>query len=140
MENKSSNALNINFDQLVAGYEFPVSSYELNASTISKYLEAVDRQGKQSLPESEFVPPLAIGAYVLTVLAKSLSLPLGSIHAAQEFEFFKLVPIGATISCHGKVAQKLQRGKLNMLVIALEALNEDKEKVLSGKTTLILPG
>ena len=139
MKNKSSNALSINFDQLVAGYEFPPASYELSVPVVSKYLEAVGRQDKQSLPESEFVPPLTIGAYVMTVLSKSLSLPPGSIHAAQEFEFFRLVPIGTTIGCHGRVAQKLQRGKLNMLMIALEALNQDKEKVLSGKATLILP-
>ena len=62
MESKSSNALNINFDQLVVGYEFPEASYELNASIVSKYLDAVGRRDRQSFPESESVPPLAIGA------------------------------------------------------------------------------
>ena len=83
--------------------------------------------------------PLAIAAYAMAALAKSLVLPPGSIHAAQELEFHKLVPVGTSISCRGRVAQKLSRGKLNMLVIEIEALDQCEEKVLSGKATLILP-
>lgn len=134
--NKGENRLPVSFEQLVAGYEFPTTSYELNAPLISKYLEAV---GGQSLPAAEFVPPLAIAAYVMTAMSQSLTLPAGSIHAAQDLEFFKLVSIGVTIECRAKVAQKIQRGKLNLLIIELEALNQDKERVLSGKTTLVLP-
>ena len=136
MENNSSNALPISFEQLVAGYEFPVASHKLNYATISKYIEAV---GGQYLPTPEFVPPLAIAAYIMTALSKSLALPPGSIHAAQDLEFLKLVPVGATISYQSRVTQKLNRGKLHLLVIELNALNQDEEKVLSGKATLILP-
>ena len=139
MERKGSNAFPISIDELAIGYEFPPASYELKASVTSKYLEAVGRQNKQFPAELEFVPPLSIAAYVMTALSKSLLLPPGSIHAAQELEFFQLVPVGTTINCRGRVAQKLQRGKLHMLMIALEALNQDKEKVLSGEATLILP-
>ena len=85
------------------------------------------------------MPPLAIAAYVMTALSKSVILPPGSIHASQELEFFKLVPVGTSISCRSRVAQKLNRGKLHLLMIELEALNRDEEKVLSGKATLILP-
>ena len=140
MQNTGNSELPLSFDQLVAGYEFPPISYELNASIISKYLEAVGRRSGQHPPAPEFVPPLAIAAYVMTALSKSLVLPPGSIHASQELEFFKLVPIGTTINCQGRVAQKLNRGKLHLLTIELNALNQDKEKVLSGKATLVLPG
>ncbi|MFC1993040.1 MaoC family dehydratase [Chloroflexota bacterium] len=135
--NKDESRAPVSFDQLVAGYEFPTTSYELNAPLISKYLEAV---GGQPSPAAEFVPPLAIAAYIMTAMSQSLTLPAGSIHAAQDVEFFKLVPIGATVECRAKVAQKLQRGKLNLLILELEALNQDREKVLSGKATLVLPG
>jgi len=50
-----------------------------------------------------------------------------------------LAPVGTTIDCHARVAQKLQRGKLNMLIIEIEALDQDRERVLSGKATLVLP-
>ena len=127
----------ISFEQLVAGYEFPSISYELSESLISKYLEAVG--GQQHFLTSGIVPPLAIAAYAMSALSQSFSVPPGSIHASQEFEFLKLVPIGTTISCSGKIAQKVQRGKLQLVVLEINALNQDKEKVLSGKATIVVP-
>ena len=134
MEPIKDNRSPVSFEQLVVGYDFPPASYELSVPVISKYLEAVGGRG-----EAEFAPPMAIAAYVMTAMSQSLTLPPGSIHASQDLEFCKLVPIGTTIECHGRVAQKIQRGKLNLLTIELEPLNQDKERVLSGKATLVLP-
>ncbi len=75
----------------------------------------------------------------MTAMTKAVSLPPGTIHASQELEFLKPVPIGATINCSSKVAQKVQRGKLNLLMIQIEALDQGQGKVLSGKATLVLP-
>jgi len=127
----------ISFEQLVVGYEFPSTTYQLSESVISKYLEAVG--GQQYFLTSGIVPPLAIAAYAMSALSQSFTVPPGSIHASQEFEFLKLVPIGATVSCGGKIAQKVQRGRLHLLVIEINALNQDKEKVLSGKATIAVP-
>ena len=125
------------FDQLVVGYEFPTTSYHLTESVIFKYLEAVG--GQRHLLTSGIVPPLAIAAYAMTALSKSFSVPKGAIHVAQELEFLKLVPIGTTITCSGRVAQKVQRGGLHLLALEINALNQDKEKVLSGKATIAVP-
>ncbi len=140
MQIENSKKPPIGFDQLAAGYEFPAVSYELSSSVISKYLEAVGKPSEQPFPLSGFVPPLAIAAYTMTAAFQSLQLPPGSIHASQDLGFFKPVPIGTTINCHAKVAQKLQRGKLHLLIFELNALNQNGEKVLSGKATLVLPG
>jgi len=129
----------IGFEQLAVDYEFPPVSYELSESAISRYLEAVDGQGGYQVL-SGFVPPTLIAAYSLGVLSELISVSAGSIHASQELEFLKLVPIGATIECHGKVVQKLHRGRLRLLVIELGTFNQDREQVLAGKTTLVLPG
>ena len=139
MQSKGKNGLPLSFDQLDVGYEFPSTGCELDASDISKYLEAVGRRGEQHLSAPEFVPPLVIVAHTMTSLSKSIALPPGSIHASQELEFFKLVPVGATVNCRGRVAQKINRGRLHLLVIELDAVNQDGEKVLSGKATLVLP-
>jgi len=139
MQNKNNDSLPIKFEQLVIGYEFPPSSYELKASVISKYLEAVGSPSGQDSSAAEFVPPMAIAAYTMTAMSQVLSLPPGSIHAAQELEFIKLVPVGTTISCQGRVAQKVDRGSLHLLVIELDALNQDKEKVLTGQATIVMP-
>ncbi len=127
----------ISFEELAVGYEFPATSYELSQSLIAQYLEAVG--GQQYFLTSGVVPPLAIAAYAMTALSQSFSVPPGSIHASQEFEFLKLVPIGSTISCGGKIVQKVQRGRLHLLVLEINALNQDKEKVLSGKATVAVP-
>ena len=120
------------------GYEFPPASYELSSSLISKYLKAVDSP-EEIKTLGEFVPPLAIAAYAMTAMAGSLSLPPGAIHASQELDFFKLLPIGATIDCQTKVARKLTRGRLRMLVLELNVFDQSKERVQSGKATIMLP-
>ena len=129
----------MNIDQLAVGYEFPQASYEVNTSVVAKYLEAVGRRDEQSLAADSFVPPLAIAAYAMTALTKTLILPPGSIHVSQDFEFLKPVPVGSTIICGGRVAQRVNRGRLNLLAIEVDALNQDNEKVMTGKATLVLP-
>jgi hypothetical protein len=124
----------ISYEELAPGYKFPAATYELSASLVSKYLKAVDSSG------DGFVPPLAITALAIATMAGSIPLPPGTvaIHASQELEFFKLVPIGTTIECHTGVAQKIARGKMSMLILELEVFNQGKEKVQSGKATIAL--
>ncbi len=128
----------ISYEELIPGYEFPPASYELSPSVISKYVEAVDCVDELKVLGG-FVPPLAIGAYAMATMAGSLLLPPGTIHASQEFEFFKLVPIGATINCQAKVARKLTRATIHMLVLELDVLDQSSERVQSGKATIVLP-
>ena len=123
----------ISYEDLTLGYEFPPTSNELSPSLISKYLKAVDSIG------DDFVPPLAIAARAMTAMTGVLSLPPGTIHASQDFEFCKLVPIGATVSCQAKVVRKLARGRMRMLVLELNIFDQSKEKAQSGKATIILP-
>jgi len=138
MTDKNNKRAAISYEDLVPGYEFPPVSYELNASTVSGYLKAVDSPGEIEVLGG-FVPPLAIAAYAMAAAGGLLSLPPGAIHASQEFEFFKLVPIGAVIHCQTKVARKLARGKMHMLVLELNIFEQNKKKVQSGKATIILP-
>jgi len=128
----------IGYEELEPGYEFPPASYELSGSLISKYLKAVDSP-EEIKSFGEFVPPLAIAAYAMAAMAVSFSLPPGAIHASQELEFFKLLPIGATIDCQTKVVRKLARSKLRMLVLELNVFDQSKEKVQSGKAIITLP-
>lgn len=135
---EGANIMVTSYEELVPGYEFPPARYELTSSLISEYLRAVDNPDELKILE-EFVPPLAIAAYAMAAVSRSLSLPPGSIHASQEFEFFKLVPVGAIIDCHARVARKLSRGKMRMLVLEIDVFDESKEKVQSGKATVVLP-
>jgi acyl dehydratase len=127
----------LSFKQLPVGFEFPPTSYELTEAVIAKYLEAVGEEA--NFLASGIVPPLAIAACAMTALAQSFTVPPGSIHASQELEFLKTVPIGASISCGGKIAQKLERGRLNLIVLEINVLNQGGEKVLAGKATIAAP-
>jgi acyl dehydratase len=134
-ERKQSSPLS--FKQLPVGFEFPPTSYELTEPVIAKYLEAVGE-------ETDFltlgiVPPLAIAACAMTAMSQSFTVPPGSIHASQELEFLKMVPIGASVSCGGKIAQKLERGSLNLVMLEINVLNQAGEKVLTGRATIAAP-
>jgi hypothetical protein len=134
-ERKQSSPLS--FKQLPVGFEFPPTSYELTETAIVKYLEAVGEE--TDFLTSGIVPPLAIAACALTALSQSFTVPPGSIHASQELEFLKMVPIGASVSCGGKIAQKLERGSLNLVILEINVLNKAGEKVLTGKATIAAP-
>ena len=137
MEDKDTNHSSVSLKQVPVGYEFPPSRYELDGLVVSKYVEAVGEQ--HDFLTMGIVPPLAIAACAMTATSQSFVVPPGSIHASQEFEFLKLVPIGTTISCSGKVANKLERGRLNLITLEIEALDQDQEKVLTGKATIAVP-
>ena len=126
----------VTYEELVPDYEFSAVNYDLSEPLISKYLQAVDISG------NGFVPPLAIAAYALQAMAGALSLPPDTIaiHTSQEIEFFKLVPVGTMIRCHAKVARKITRASMRMLVLELNVFNQDEDKIQSGKTTIVLPG
>lgn len=121
------------YDQLAPGYEFPPARVELSPAVVTKYVEAVEA------PPSGFVPPLAVAAQSLAALTQEISLPAGTIHAAQDFQFFKLVPVGSEVKCQARVGRKLSRGGMRMLVLELETRDEAGETVQLGKATLVLP-
>jgi hypothetical protein len=125
----------ISYEELTPGYKFPPTTFELSGSFVSKYLKAVDGE------RDGFVPPLAITACAIAATTKSVPLlpDTTAIHASQELEFFKMVPIGTTIECRIGVLQKISRGKMSMLILELEVFGKDKEKVQSGKATIALP-
>ena len=125
------------FDELAVGHQFPSTSYQLTESVVSSYVGAVG--GQQEFLTSGTVPPLAIAAFAMNALAKSFAVPPGSIHASQELEFLKTVAIGATVSCGGRIAQKIERGRLILVVLEIDAVNQAQEKVMAGKATIAIP-
>ncbi len=125
----------ITYDQLTPRHKFSPATLQLSQSFVSKYLQAVDGTA------DGFVPPLAITACAIGAMTKCFSPPRSAvlIHASQELEFFKTVPVGTTIECHTRVAQKIARGKMGMLVLELEVFDGNREKVQSGRATIALP-
>ncbi len=121
------------FDELIPGHEFPPVEYRLEAGIVDPYVEAVGAEPRGH------VPPLAIAARAIASLAGLISLPPGTIHAAQEFEFAGLVPVGSSVTCAARVARKLSRGSMRMLTLEMSITDESGTLVQKGRSTIVLP-
>jgi len=124
--------------QLHVGFEFPPQSYKLDSAVVSMYLEAV-KEPNDLYRKEALVPPMAVTAFAMASLSEGLTMPSGTIHVSQELEFLKLVNVGDTITCYSKVSRKLDRGGLRLMNTDITVLNQNKEKVLTGKVGFVLP-
>ena len=128
----------VGYCQLEAGYEFPPSSYKLDSSIVATYLKAVE-ETSSLYQDTELVPPMAVAAYAMAALSEGISLPPGTIHVSQEFEFLDTVSTKDTVTSYAKVSRRQDRGKFHLLTVFLNVFNQNQKKVLAGKTSFILP-
>jgi acyl dehydratase len=124
--------------QLTVGFEFPPHSYTLDSSSVSLYLEAV-KESSDLYRKENLVPPMAVTALAMASLAEELTMPPGTVHVSQELDFLKLVKVGDTITCYSKVSRKVDRGGLRLMNTDITILNQDQEKVLTGRIGFVLP-
>jgi len=130
--------LKITYDQLSPGFEFPPRSFTLDAQTIMRYLEATGDSQEVYRWES-LVPPMAVTALAMAALANSMTMPDGTIHVSQELDFLKEVRVGETITCYSRVSRKVERGGLRLMNTDITVLNQEQEKVLTGRVGFVLP-
>jgi acyl dehydratase len=123
--------------ELAVGSKFTPAQYVLGKDLVAKYLEAVEG-GKEFLADG-LVPPLAIAACAMTTIAQSVSIPPGSIHASQDFDFLKPLAIGASVNCSGHIVQKLERGGLCLIMLEINVSDHSGDRVVTGKATIAAP-
>lgn len=128
----------IEYYQLTAGFEFPPQSYLLDSVTVALYLDAT-QDSDELFRQGGLVPPMAVTAFAMTALSQSIRMPSGTIHVSQELDFLKLVHVGDTITCHSKISRKVERGGLRLMNTDISVLNQNQEKVLTGKVGFVLP-
>ena len=67
----------------------------------------------------------------------------GLVHAGQEFEFFKPIKVGTTLTCRPRIADVYEKqgksGTLDFIVFETTAYDESNEKVFTGRMTLLSP-
>jgi len=83
------------------------------------------------------VPPLAVAALAMGTAMRSLALPAGAVHTAQELAFMGAVTPGVPIRCATAVAQNNVRRGLRFLVVQLSVTQKD-QVVLEGRTSLAI--
>ena len=128
----------IEYRQIETGYDFRAVSYQLDTSMAASYLKAVG-ETSSLYQNTKLFPPMAVAAYAMAAVSDGISLPPGTIHVSQELEFVDTVSVGDTITCRAKVARKQDRGRLHLMTVDLNVFNQNQKKVLSGKTSFVLP-
>jgi hypothetical protein len=128
----------IDYEKLTTGYEFVPSGFSIDAESVDKYLDAVDGS-KGIYKKNNTVPPMSIAALAMTAMAEGLSMPPGAIHVSQEITFRNSARINENLTSHARVNRIVKRGKLHMLSIGINVINDKNIPVLEGETSFILP-
>ena len=124
---------------LPKGHRFSDISFQLTAQDIARYLDAVEDPNGLYL-ERELAPPLAVAARALGALLDFVELPAGALHTGQEVTSHAGVPIGATLTLVGTIAQRSERAGLIVSIIEFEVTPAGAPgPALTGRTTLMAP-
>ena len=134
-------AMPIDYSTLVSGQEISNRTYDLDATVVSRYVEAVADQAslRSEADGRELVPPMAVAALSLRGVVNDLAIPGGTLHAGQELEFKKTVAIGDTLACRATLLQNSVRGEWRFIVVQLGVEDDEGREVMAGKSTIMLP-
>ena len=83
---------------------------------------------------------MALAALAVRAAITDLQIPGGTLHLTQEVEFFGPFFIGDTIVCTAKLLQNSVRAGMRILVIGLSIENSVGSQLMSGKSTITVPG
>ena len=124
--------------ELYEGLEYPSRQFELTPEKVAAYLEAVG-ETSEMFRGTGLVPPMAAAALAMTELSRSLAVPPGSVHVAQEFDFRETVAAGETLTCRGRVSRKVDRGAIHLVAVDISVSDKELRPVISGRLTFVLP-
>ena len=128
----------VDYETLITGYEFKPSAFNIDGELADKYLNAID--GSKGIYEkNNTVPPMSIAALAMAAMAEGLSMPPGAIHVSQDIQFLNPVRIYEELTSYARVNRIVKRGKLHMLSIGINVINDKNVSVLAGETSFILP-
>jgi hypothetical protein len=132
-----------NVVDLPRGHELPAARFRLGADDVRHYLEAVEDRSNaygQGPEGPAWVPPLAVAALALRVILGQVGLPPGALHASQEVEFRRPVPVGASLRSRARVAQRSEMRGAVVSVIQFEVGEEGTPgPAVVGRATVIAP-
>ena len=121
------------------GEELNLGWWVVGDEFVKEYLGVVG-DSSSIYDEIDVVPPMALAARVLGALLKELSLPPGTIHGAQELDCKRMVQNGEEVSCVARPSRPMRRGDWQFLTFDFILYGTNNEPVLSGKSTVLIPG
>jgi len=120
------------------GHQFPTARIRLDREAVTAYRQAVE-DGSPVYRGSDLAPPMAVAAFALRELLKSLELRPGAVHAGQELEFQRPCRIGEALNFQGTLVQNATRGGWRFLVVDLRVTGDGGAPVLAGRSTVLAP-
>ncbi len=126
------------YQDLKAGQEFLPAAFQVDSATVADYLKAVE-EDNIIYQNTGLVPPMALAALALKALINTISMPPGTIHVSQEFEFIAAANTRDTLTSQARVSRVQERGKLHLMTVDISVVNQEQKPVLAGKTSFVLP-
>lgn len=129
--------------ELPRGHELPVAEFRLTAEDVRRYLDAVEDRSDaygQGPEGPVWAPPLAVAALALRTILETVGLPAGTVHAGQEVEFRRPVPVGASLRSRSRVAQRSEMRGVVVSIIEFEVSEDDSPSpAVGGRATVMVP-
>ena len=125
---------------LPKGHEFPVTTFTLSREDVVRYLDAVEDANAVYLDRG-LAPPLAVAAKALGSLLDVIELPAGTLHTGQEVDIHAGIPLDATLSLAGRIAQRSERAGMVISIIEFDVTPDGASSPsLSGRSTVLVGG
>jgi hypothetical protein len=128
----------VSLTDLAPGHEFAATTFTITPEAASAYREATAAAEPLIIDGATAVPPMAVAALALGALLREVSLPAGSLHAAEALEFHAAVPEGATVECRARLVQRSVRAGWVVSVLATD-LYHGGAPAVSARATVMSP-
>jgi hypothetical protein len=123
---------------LPKGHQFPTTTFSFTSDDLARYLDAVGDTNTVYVDRG-LAPPLAVAARALGALLEVIELPAATLHTGQEVEAHEGVPLGATLSLSGRIAQRSERAGMVISIIEFDVTPEGSEHAaVSGRSTVMV--
>lgn len=127
----------IDYASLDVGFEFPPAKFVITQDWYKAYLQAVG-EDIELCRDTALVSPLSALALAMAEMSKSASMPEGSIHVSQTFEFQRALRLNDTIIATATVTHRLRSRKVNLLTVGLRLSDQNGKQIAYAETEFIL--
>ncbi len=125
------------YSSLDVGFEFPPTKFVITEDWYSRYADAVG-EDIGLCRRTGLVSPMSVLALTMAEMSRKASLPEGSIHVSQTFEFYQALHLNDVVTATAGVTQRLRSRRVDLLTISFRLYNQNNEQVASAETEFIL--
>jgi hypothetical protein len=126
------------YDSYYVGQKFPCFTYTVTEEKVKRYIEAVQDQNLLYL-QKKVVPPALAAVYTRWPMITGMMGRPGTIHAKQQYQYYKSIPWNATVSIYGEIIDKYIKKNRKYVVQQVKVFDESGSLVTVSKATIILP-